>query len=115
MLGYSAKIAVNEEHLIVGQRVTVNRCDVPALLPMVEEVERQARARPQKLLADAAYTNANGGQLQQRDRLDRRRASGQRIANRRQAGSGRARELSEHSGSGVRAHSDSRVETGSKR
>ena len=67
MLGYTAEIAVNEEHLIVGQRVTVNRCDVPALVPMVEEVERQARARPEKVLADAGfYSNQNVRALQER-------------------------------------------------
>ena len=67
MLGYSAEIAVNEEHLIVGQRVTVNRCDVPALLPMVDEVEQQTRARPEKVLADAGfYSNENVRALQER-------------------------------------------------
>jgi hypothetical protein len=67
MLGYTAEIAVNEEHLIVGQRVTVNRCDVTALVPMVEEVERQARARPQTVLADAGfYSNENVRTLQER-------------------------------------------------
>ena len=55
-LGYTAEISVNEEHVIVGQRVTVNRCDVPALVPMVKEVERQARARPEKVLAERAST-----------------------------------------------------------
>src|ERR1019366_4043699 len=39
-LGYTAEIAVSEDHLIVAQRVTLNRCDVPALVPLVEEVEQ---------------------------------------------------------------------------
>lgn len=59
-LGYTAEIAVNEDHLIVAQRVTLNRCDVPALVPLVEEVEQRTGMRPQKALADAGfYSNEN--------------------------------------------------------
>jgi transposase len=64
-LGYTGEIAVSEDHLIVAQRVTLNRCDVPALLPLVEEVEQRNRARPQKVLADAGfYSNENVRELQ---------------------------------------------------
>jgi len=66
-LGYTAEIAVSEDHLIVAQRVTVNRCDVPALVPLVEEVEQRSRARPEKVLADAGfYSNQNVRDLQER-------------------------------------------------
>jgi len=59
-LGYTAEIAVSEQHLIVAQRVTLNRCDVPALLPLVKEVEQRTGVRPQKVLADAGfYSNEN--------------------------------------------------------
>jgi hypothetical protein len=34
-LGHTAEIAVSEDHLSVAERVTLNRCDVPALLPLV--------------------------------------------------------------------------------
>jgi len=58
---------VNEEHVIVAQRVTLNRCDVPALVPLVEEVEQRGRARPQKVLADAGfYSNENVRTLEER-------------------------------------------------
>ena len=67
VLGYTAEIAVNEEHVIVAQRVTLNRCDVPALVPLVEEVEQRGRARPQKVLADAGfYSNENVRTLEER-------------------------------------------------
>jgi hypothetical protein len=40
---------------IVAERVTLHRCDVPALVPRVEEVEQRSRARPQKVLGDAGF------------------------------------------------------------
>lgn len=66
-LGYTGEIAVSEDHLIVAQRVTLNRCDVPALLPLVEEVEQRSGDRPAKVLADAGfYSNENVRALEQR-------------------------------------------------
>jgi transposase len=66
-LGYTGEIAVSEDHLIVAQRVTLNRCDVPALLPLVEEVEQRSGERPAKVLADAGfYSNENVRALEQR-------------------------------------------------
>ena len=41
-LGYTAEAAVNEDHLIVGQRVTQNAADNHSLIPLVEEAERQS-------------------------------------------------------------------------
>jgi hypothetical protein len=59
-LGYTAEMAVSEDHVIVAQRVTLNRCDVPALVPLVEEVEQRTGERPGKALADAGfYSNEN--------------------------------------------------------
>src|SRR5260370_1385868 len=64
-LGYTAEMAVSEDHLIVAQRVTLNRCDVPALVPLVEEVEERTGERPAKALADAGfYSNQNVPTLQ---------------------------------------------------
>jgi transposase len=54
-LGYSAEVAVNEDHLIVGQRVTQNATDNGSLIPMVEEAERQTGTRTEKVLADAGF------------------------------------------------------------
>jgi transposase len=63
-LGYTAEIAVSEDHLIVAQRVTLNHCDVPALLPLVKEVEERSGASPEKALADAGfYSNENVHEL----------------------------------------------------
>ena len=66
-LGYTAKMAVSEDHLIVAQRVTLNRCDVPALVPLIEEVEQRTGERPGKALADAGfYSNQNVRAFEQR-------------------------------------------------
>ena len=45
-LGYTAEIAVGEDHLIVEQRVGQNATDNATLVPLVETVERRCRERP---------------------------------------------------------------------
>lgn len=55
VLGYTAELAVSEDHFIVAQRVTQNKSDNQALVPMVDEVERQCTARPQRILADSGF------------------------------------------------------------
>lgn len=55
VLGYTAEAAVNEDHLIVGQRVTQNAADNHSLVPMVEEAERQGAEKAEKILADAGF------------------------------------------------------------
>lgn len=54
-LGYTAEVAVQEDHLIVGQRVTQNAADNDSLIPMVEEAERQSGGKAEKVLADAGF------------------------------------------------------------
>lgn len=54
-LGYSAEIAVSEDHLIVAQRVTQNASDHASLLPLVDEVNRQCRGKPQRVSADSGF------------------------------------------------------------
>jgi transposase len=54
-LGYSGEIAVSEDHFIVAVRVTQQATDNASLLPMVAEVERHCRARPQQVLADSGF------------------------------------------------------------
>ena len=51
----------------MAQRVTLNRCDVPALVPLVEEVEQRTGERPEHALADAGfYSNENVRDLEER-------------------------------------------------
>jgi transposase/IS5 family transposase len=54
-LGYTAEIAVSDDHLIVGQRVTQNATDNHSLLPMVEAVEQQSGAPPAQVVADSGF------------------------------------------------------------
>jgi transposase len=54
-LGYTAEIAVSEDHLIVAQRVTQNASDNASLLPLVDEAIRQCRGKPQRVSADTGF------------------------------------------------------------
>jgi transposase len=54
-LGYTADLAVSDDHVIVATRVTQNATDNGSLVPMVEEVERQCRARPEKVTGDSGF------------------------------------------------------------
>jgi transposase len=54
-LGYTADLAVSDDHLIVAARVTQNATDNASLLPMVEEVERSCGERPQKVTGDSGF------------------------------------------------------------
>jgi transposase len=66
VLGYTAEVAVSEDHLVVAQRVTQAKADNAALLPMVEEVKGNCREQPRQVLADAGYySNRNITQLRQ--------------------------------------------------
>ena len=55
ILGYSSEIAVTEDHLIAGQRVTQQTSDNDSLLPMVDEVSRQCRGKPEAVSADTGF------------------------------------------------------------
>jgi len=55
VLGYTAELAVSEDHFIVAQRVTQNKNDHHTLIPMVDEVQRQCHRRPQRVLADSGF------------------------------------------------------------
>jgi transposase len=54
-LGYTATLAVSEDHLIVAQRVTQETNDNALLLPMVELVEQQCGEKPQRVSADTGF------------------------------------------------------------
>jgi len=58
---------VSEDHFIVAQRVTQNKNDNHALVPMVDEVERQCGERPQRVLADCGFfSNQNLREMEDR-------------------------------------------------
>ena len=54
-LGYTADLAVSDDHIIVGARVTQNATDNASLVPMLDEVERNCGGRPEKATGDAGF------------------------------------------------------------
>jgi transposase len=54
-LGYTADIAVSEDHLIVGQRITQNPTDTRSLEAMVEQVEQRCGETPRQVSADSGF------------------------------------------------------------
>lgn len=54
-LGYTADLAVSDDHLIVAARVTQNATANASLVPMVDEVERHCGQRPQKVTGDSGF------------------------------------------------------------
>ena len=68
VLGYSAEIAVSDDHLIVAQRVTQNATDNASLGPMLDQAEQRCGAPPQQALADSGFFSIdNLEQLEQRN------------------------------------------------
>jgi transposase len=66
-LGYTGEIAVNEDHVVVAQRVTQNSSDNQSLVPLVEEVEKQCGAPPARVGADTGFfSNANLAAMEER-------------------------------------------------
>ncbi len=54
-LGYTATVAVSEDHLLVEQRVTQSATDNALLVPVVEAIERRCGERPARVLGDAGF------------------------------------------------------------
>jgi len=66
-LGYTAEIAVSQDHFIVAQRVTQAKNDNHALVPLVDAVTAECEQPPDCVLADAAFSSqANLQQLEAR-------------------------------------------------
>ena len=55
ILGYTAEVAVNAEHLIVAHRLTQNATDNASLVPIVEAVEQRCGTPPEAALADSGF------------------------------------------------------------
>lgn len=68
VLGYSAEIAVSDDHLIVAQRITQNVTDNESLEPMVDQVEQRCGRHPEAALADSGFFSIhNLKQMEQRN------------------------------------------------
>lgn len=55
VLGYTADIAVSEDHFIVAQRVTQQAHDSGSLTPMTEQVGRRCGKKPDLVTADCGF------------------------------------------------------------
>jgi transposase len=54
-LGYTAELAVSDDHIIVGQRLHQEPADRNGLVAMTEAVERECGVLPHQVLADCGY------------------------------------------------------------
>jgi hypothetical protein len=67
VLGYSAQIAVSDDHLIVAQRVIQRGNDNASLAPLVDLVRSSCGTAPQRVVPDSGfYSNQNIDLLEQR-------------------------------------------------
>lgn len=69
-LGYTATLAVSEDHLIVAQQISQAVTDNDLLLPMVEQVERECGERPQQVSADSGFFSQQNLEGMERRQID---------------------------------------------
>ena len=70
VLGYTATVAVSEDHLIVAQQVSQSSNDNGLLLPMLEAVERECGQRPGQALADSGFFSQENLEELERRQID---------------------------------------------
>jgi transposase len=69
-LGYTATIAVSEDHLIVAQQVSQASTDNDLLVPMVKRVEQECRERPGEVSADSGFFSLENLHCMEQLRID---------------------------------------------
>jgi hypothetical protein len=69
-LGYTADLAVSDDYLIVATRGTQNATDNGSLVPLVEEVERQCGAPPEKVTGDSGFFSGRALQVMKQKGID---------------------------------------------
>lgn len=55
VLGYTAEVAVTDDHLIAGVRVSQQQSDNDSLLPMVDQLQQRLQTSPTAVLADSGF------------------------------------------------------------
>src|SRR5579863_3007480 len=70
VLGYTATVAVSEDHLIVAQQVSQASNDNGLLLPMLEAVERECGEGPGQVLADSGFFSQENLEELERRKID---------------------------------------------
>lgn len=70
VLGYTATVAVSEDHLIVAQQVSQASNDNELLVPMVEAVKRECGEGPGQALADSGFFSQENLEQMERRQID---------------------------------------------
>ncbi len=69
-LGYTATVAVSEDHLIVAQQINQEVTDNELLVPMVDAVERECGQPPQRASADSGFFSLDNLQAMEERKID---------------------------------------------
>jgi hypothetical protein len=69
-LGYTATLAVSEDHLILAQRVTQETNDNQSLLPMMDLVKQQCGEKPQRASADSGFFSLDNWKALEERKID---------------------------------------------
>jgi transposase len=69
-LGYTATVAVSEDHMIVAQQVSQEPADNALLVPLVDAVERECGARPGVVSADGGFFSKENLQAMEERHID---------------------------------------------
>lgn len=69
-LGYTATVAVSEDHLIIEQRVGQNATDYESLVPVVQAVAQHGGESPQQVSADSGFFTLDNVHGLEQDGID---------------------------------------------
>jgi transposase len=69
-LGYTATLAVSDDHLIVAQQVSRERNDNGLLVPMVDRVARECGAPPRQVSADSGFFSVRNLEVMEQRGID---------------------------------------------
>jgi transposase len=69
-LGYTATLAVSEDHLIVAQQIGQAATDHELLMPMLDAVERECGERPRQASADSGFFSLDNLQAMEERNID---------------------------------------------
>lgn len=70
VLGYTAEIAVSDDHMIVGARLSQQPADTDSLVPLVDEVEQRCGTPPEVVLADSGFFSLENLRAMQQRAID---------------------------------------------
>ena len=69
-LGYTATIAVSDDHFIVAQQISQESNDNGLLVPLVEAVQHTCGERPQRVSADSGFFSNQNVQAMEERHID---------------------------------------------